>query len=505
MAKYQVYILSVFSAIAAICLLVFQLYWLYGIRDIQIREFKNTAGTLLDKIIADLENREFIFQMVNPSSNVIESYKKQTLSGIHSIEKEQYIFPLNINDTTLRSVRSDGVWKDVNQTINNLKIQNKLQLNNLGESGLVDNSLGFRRVFVEDIAERVVSVELKIEERISLSLIDSLIKQELVVRDMVLDYQFEVADETGQTVFVSDPKTDFSKNTIKRLLFPSDPISKRYFLSLQFPHIQFFYLQNMGWAIILSLALFCVIGLVFAVALTTVFRQRKIVKITNNFVSNITHELKTPIASISLASEILLDPNVQLETSKVEHKLKVINTQVKRLSFLVERVLHSALSQNGKLLMHYQEMNLHKLLLHVIQSFDIQVEQKDVKIETYFNAKKANILIDEVHFSNVLSNLIDNAIKYSNDKPTIKFYTSNEKGKIKLEVKDNGVGIKQEDIPQIFQQFYRVSTGNKHDIKGFGLGLSYVKGVIKEMDGEIWVESTFGKGSSFFILLPLSS
>jgi two-component system phosphate regulon sensor histidine kinase PhoR len=223
------------------------------------------------------------------------------------------------------------------------------------------------------------------------------------------------------------------------------------------------------------------------------------------FVSNVSHELKTPIASISLAAQMMSDTSVKKSEQMTQHLGQVINDEAKRLRFLVEKVLQMSMFDRKTTSFNKKELDLNEMVENIANTFSLRVEHTGGKIYTQIEAIDSAIYVDEVHFQNVINNLLDNAVKYRKpDQPlNIWLKTWNDKDHLFLSVQDSGMGIKKENLKKIFDKFYRVHTGNKHDVKGFGLGLAYVKKVVDLHQGEIKAESELGKGTKFTISLPV--
>jgi signal transduction histidine kinase len=226
----------------------------------------------------------------------------------------------------------------------------------------------------------------------------------------------------------------------------------------------------------------------------------------NDFINNMTHEFKTPISTISLAAQMLNDDSVRKSPTMLQHISGVINDETKRLRFQVEKVLQMSMFDKKKGTLRMQDVDANLLISNVVHTFRLKVEKYGGKIEARFDADDAIVNVDEMHFTNVIFNLLDNAVKYrKEDEPLQLAVTTRDIAQDRLEItiSDNGIGIKKDDLKKIFEKFYRVSTGNRHDVKGFGLGLAYVNKMITLMGGEIKAESEPGKGSRFIIILPL--
>jgi two-component system phosphate regulon sensor histidine kinase PhoR len=233
------------------------------------------------------------------------------------------------------------------------------------------------------------------------------------------------------------------------------------------------------------------------------FRQKRLSEIRSDFVSNMTHELKTPISTISLASQMLGDKSIPAAIKNTEQISKIISEECKRLGNQVEKVLQTAVFDKGRLKLKLDEVNMHEIILSVIENFSIQLKSRSGKIMSSMNAENFILQADQVHITNLLSNLLDNAIKYCDRNPEIIVETANKKDFLLISVSDNGIGINRNDLKRIFEKFYRVPTGNIHSVKGFGLGLSYVKMIAEEHQGYVEVESELYGGSTFKVYLPL--
>lgn len=246
-----------------------------------------------------------------------------------------------------------------------------------------------------------------------------------------------------------------------------------------------------------------IIIVIFIVTLWVIFRQKRLSEIKNDFVNNMTHELKTPISTISLASQMLNDKSIPVENKNLSHISRVIETESKRLGYQVEKVLQMAVLDKGRLKLREKVVDVHEIIHSAVNNFGLQVEKRGGSLTWNPDAKKSVIKADEVHLTNVISNLLDNAVKYCKEKPEIELSTRNENDKLVITIKDHGIGISKEDQKRIFEKFYRVPTGNLHNVKGFGLGLSYVKKIIEIHNGSIDVKSEPNKGTRFDIFLPL--
>lgn len=263
--------------------------------------------------------------------------------------------------------------------------------------------------------------------------------------------------------------------------------------------------QRSSWMFASATLFSIIIITAFAVTLRTMFNQKKLSEIKSDFINNMTHEFKTPLATISLASDALSMEKVQNNKDMLNYYAGIIKSENKRMNKQVETILQAAQIDRNELKLNLQSIDVHEVINKMVDTFTIQVAQRNGNLTTHLNAEKHTILGDEVHFSNIIYNLMDNAVKYSKDKVELEVSTSNTKTHLIIKIKDNGIGMSKETQSKIFEKFYRAHTGNIHDIKGFGLGLSYVKTIVDNHKGQIKVESNIGKGSIFTIELPLHS
>lgn len=241
----------------------------------------------------------------------------------------------------------------------------------------------------------------------------------------------------------------------------------------------------------------------FYLTVRTMLVQRKLSLIKSDFINNMTHELKTPLATISLAVDAVRNEKVQRDTDKLQYFSGIIKEESKRMNKHVETILQAGLMERQDIKMNMVLVNVHDIIRKVTDGFNLQLQDKNGKIELLLNAADDIILADEGHFSNMINNLVDNAVKYSRENPLIRITTHNTSKSLVIRIDDNGIGMSKETVKRIFEKFYRAHTGNIHNVKGFGLGMSYVKTVIDAIKGRIKVESTLGKGSTFIVEIPL--
>jgi len=348
---------------------------------------------------------------------------------------------------------------------------------------------------------------LPIEDRIDETTLGRLIKSELKRMGINLDFRYAVKSfPAGNERFIFGDKNYNSKQQTeyKALLFPHDDDLKPNWLYVYFPKQDTFLMKETGILVIPTFVLTAMLIGIFVFTILIILRQKKLSNIKNDFINNMTHELKTPISTISLASQMLRDNTVTNTPKTIEHISGIIFQESKRLTTQVEKVLQMAVFNEGKLKLKFKEVNINTLINSVVLNFELRVKSKNGELTTELKADPALIKGDEVHITNVLFNLLDNAVKYSKDEPKIHLSTEIKDHFVVVSVKDNGIGISKEHLGQIFERFYRVPTGNVHDVKGFGLGLSYVKIITEAHKGQIKVESALNKGTKFMIYFPIN-
>ncbi len=271
------------------------------------------------------------------------------------------------------------------------------------------------------------------------------------------------------------------------------------------PNIKNLVFQSLRWRIIMSGAFTIIILAAFYLTVRTMLRQKKLGEIKNDFINNMTHEFKTPIATISLAVDAMRNEKVINDRDKLGYFSSIIKEENQRMNRQVETILKASQLERQEVDLNLKPVNAHEIIQDVVDNFVLQLEDKNGKVELQLNASNDLINADEVHFSNLVNNLVDNAVKYAKDNipPAIKLSTSSNAKNFTMRIEDNGIGMNRDTVKRIFERFYRAHTGNVHNVKGFGLGLSYVKTMVEAHDGDIKAESTLGKGSIFTVDLPL--
>ena len=361
----------------------------------------------------------------------------------------------------------------------------------------------------EIIAEMIDGDQpFQIENHLNMEVLDSLLTHELQMHDITNSYSYGVySSEKGRMIYKSSDQ--YNEELLKQgfvfTLYPYEFLPKPDYLMIYFPYEMRLILKQMAGIILISLLLIFIIIMLFIYVLKIIVWQRRLSEMKNDFINNMTHEIKTPIATISLASEAIRDEAIRRNEQLTDSYLKVIDDENNRLAGIAEKILQAAIIENENFRFNREKLNLHDMINVVVNNMTIQVEVKDGSLVFNKAAEKPVVSGDKMHLTNAITNLIDNANKYSPRRPRIRITTANYNDGVKVCVMDNGMGISHENQKKIFDKLYRVPTGNVHDVKGFGLGLSYVKTIVELHGGRVTVESELKKGSKFCIYIPFSN
>lgn len=345
------------------------------------------------------------------------------------------------------------------------------------------------------------------EKRINLKILDSIIQKELLADKLPVDFKFVIVEENNEPVKFKQSLENYDVNldTVKTqvaMLFPNKILEDKLSLHLNFPHSKFFVLKSMGSLLIVSLILAVLIIITISYMFRTILTQKKLYELKNDFISNMTHEFKTPISTISLACEAMHDPSMMGgQTENAAPFVKMIQEENKRLGVLVESILQSAVIDRGELKVRTEQVPVVEVIQSVAKTASFRIAGLDGELILQMPKEEVYIEADRMHFTNMVNNLVDNAIKYSKDKIHVTVKLEVFADRLELSVIDKGIGIKREHISKIFDKLYRVPTGNVHNVKGFGLGLSYVKALSELFGWSLHVTSQVGEGSEFRVTI----
>lgn len=343
-----------------------------------------------------------------------------------------------------------------------------------------------------------------INDTVNPYLLESLLRNEFTERNININFEYVIYDcftdsiVFGDYISIDDTEKDHLQTKSYNMVWDKDG----HYFGVYFPTKESYIMSKMGiW--VFSSGVILIIIIFFAYTINIILKQKKLSEIKNDFINNITHEFKTPISTISLSAEVLLSSNIADEPERLKNYAKIIQQENNRLKNQVDKVLQLATLEDSKLKLENEVINVHDIINTASKSFELLIKEKNGTLTCSLNAANHLILGDNVHITNTLHNLIDNAIKYSAEQPQITIETSEHKGFISISVKDNGRGIPKEVQKNIFDKFYRAPTGDVHDIKGFGLGLNYVKTIVEAYNGSVRLISKENEGSTFVIKLPL--
>lgn len=344
-------------------------------------------------------------------------------------------------------------------------------------------------------------------ERLDIHFLDTVIKTELKGKRLPGEFSFMITDAYNTPIEFNHGPDNYTMKldtagSHKALLFPGNSLDEDLYLHMKFNKQSSFVLKEMGAALLVNFILVLIIVVALVIMFKTILTQKKLSEIKNNFISNMTHEFKTPISTISLACQAVADGDVvKSDPESTKTFMKMIEDENKRLEVLVERILQSAVIDRGELKIKEELLDLNGMLTEIVNNAKFRVSNVGGEINLELPNEATAVAGDKVHITNVLSNLVDNAIKYSDGKPEVSIVLMSSDSEIKIAVSDKGIGIKKEHIHKIFDNLYRIPTGNVHNVKGFGLGLSYVKAIVELHGWNIHVKSKFGEGSTFTIII----
>ena len=505
MKKTTIWMLAIVMFTAFFALLFLQVRYMRTSLDIRTNQFDELVNRSLYNVMRDLEHdqtRDYLEQDMLESEARYSRYSQQStarsITGDHTTTLGPDISraPQSLqeeNDRVFLSTPNQGAG-----TIS--KTQYEMQ-QSLSRRYLYERSL------LDEVIFKIMSRPSNepIEKRVDFHIIEQYIRHELSYNGINEPFSFQVVNFNNQVVHSSPGFITRYKDAIyTQVLFPNDPTPKLNTLRVYFPTKRNYVYSELSF-FMPSLIFTFILLLTFIFTVVSLFRQKRLSEMKNDFINNMTHELKTPVSTISLASQMLSDASILKSPEVFKHVTGVISDETKRLSFQVEKVLHMSLFDKQKTKLKMKEIDANDLVVSVANTHVLKVEKFGGTLDIDLSAEKSTISVDEMHFTNVLFNILDNALKYkkADVPPELMIRTRNEGNKIIISIEDNGIGMKKEDAKKVFEKFYRVHTGNRHDVKGFGLGLAYVKKIVSDLGGTIRAESELGKGTKFIISLPV--
>ena len=430
---------------------------------------------------------------------------KETLIYRSNVLEENYklsssLFDIGLDSLDIKNIIGSSTTEIYSNTEFSEK-DLKSPISKIIRSGTIDEAqrLSFEKSFKE------ISKRTPVHKRVSEQEIRELLSSKLKKDGIDIDFEFAIYGNDLATKVRSSNFENIKNSTFSMPIFYDENNRSLYKILVNFPDDKKFILSSIMGMILLSIIFTSIIILAYSSAIFQLVKQRKISEIKSDFINNMTHEFKTPIATINLALDAIRNPKVINEKDKVLRYLTMIKEENKRMHAQVENVLRISKLEKNELNISKERVKLHDLVEDAITHVELLVEDRKGYIKTFLDADKSSILANETHFTNVVVNILDNAIKYSPEMPKIEIYTENIGNNILLRIKDYGSGMSKAAAKKVFEKFYREHTGNIHNVKGHGLGLAYVKRMVEDHQGHVSVESEKDKGSTFIIKLPLIS
>ena len=523
MSKKIFILLILLMSLSLIGIIFVQSYYIRGSVNNERERFKFNVNKVLNYVsntIDDREKAEYVYKLQDLMSKGV-TVDTAAIRGLYIIQEdfdsretivyrsgtleENYKFNSSIFDIGLDTInvkrilneRETRVYKNTGSSPDfDLSAKDKLLL--------LDKMSSTDKIVFEDVYKDLAS-RLPIHKRVNKEEIQELLSNKLKEDGINIDFEFAIYSNDLATRVRSDNFENDKISPYSVHMFYNENNQSSYKLLVNFPDDKKFILSSNIGMILLSIIFTSIIILAYGSALYQLVKQRKISEIKTDFINNMTHEFKTPIATINLALDAIKNPKVIDDKEKVFRYLTMIKEENKRMHAQVENVLRISKLEKNELNISKDRLDLHDLIEDAITHVELLVEDRQGYIKTFFNAKKPSILANETHFTNVIVNILDNAIKYSPDAPKIEVYTENVGNNILLKVKDYGSGMSKAAAKRVFEKFYREHTGNIHNVKGHGLGLAYVKRIVEDHQGYVSVETEKEKGSTFTIKLPIIS
>lgn len=506
MKKQTIWILAIVMAIAFLGLLCIQIFYMRNIVQIRYEQFAQGVRQSLVAVSQRLEQDEARHYLEDD----VRQVEMSALMSQYIGDNPNRLGGIKYSFTTRTGLEADLTIKGDISEINNIQTSGGMGAHYRSMQDAYRNRYLYQRDMLDDVILNIISKSSNrpITDRADSTRVRRYLRTELDTLGLKVPFEFAVANHAG-TIMYKSP--NYQANTVDhdnmfiQALFPNDVNGTNNYLKVYFPTKNDYIFSSISF-MVPAFAFTFILLIIFVYTIVVAFRQKKLTEMKNDFINNMTHELKTPVSTISLAAQMLKDSDITKSPDVFKHISGVINDETKRLSFLVEKVLQMSLFERQKAALKLKEIDANDLVANVANTFVLKVEKYGGTMDIDLQATESDIYVDEMHITNVLFNLMDNAVKYRHPEVplTLMARTWNENGKLLISVEDNGIGIKKEYLKKVFDRFFRVPTGNVHDVKGFGLGLAYVRKIIEDHKGTIRAESGAGNiGTKFIITLPL--
>jgi two-component system phosphate regulon sensor histidine kinase PhoR len=517
-------LLIVLMSLSLIGIILVQVYWFDKSFENNEEQFKYHVKQVLGNVANKLQKNEqySYYEMYNRLKDSIgkvpqksdflefgyyqrDSRTNETIIYSNSINSEDYGISASFFDKKLDSVklknytakRKTEIYNDdIDKSSLKQKVTPDIKIEKSGRLDLLDNAQ-------YEIVYKDIAAVKPIQERVTNEMMQKLLFEELKEYGVKTPFEFNVYSNGLATKIKSERFRYEKKSTYSIPIFIDNDGNNKYQLLLTFPQKKKFLFSELIGICILSIIFTLIIIIAYASALNQLIKQRQISLIKTDFINNMTHEFKTPIATINLALDAIKNPKIIDDKEKVLRYLQMIKDENKRMHAQVENVLRISKLEKKELDINKESANIQEIIEDAIEHVNLIVDDRNGTITTHFDANRTSVLLNDVHFTNVIVNILDNAIKYSPEEPVIDIYTENVKDFVIVKIKDQGSGMSKVAQKRIFEKFYREHTGDLHNVKGHGLGLAYVKRIIEDHNSQIFVESEKGKGSTFIIKVPL--
>jgi two-component system phosphate regulon sensor histidine kinase PhoR len=518
-------LLVVLMSLSLVGIIAVQLYWIKSSVEDKEDQFSKSVSEVLSRVADKIEEREmkdYSERFLNLKDS-IGDLESTHLSNIFFIDRDLnsneilfYSHGILEEDYNIASTFFDNSNPSDTSTIKNYTSRRTktifreeygldgkaYKLSPVEKWEKVGGISAMEKAMFDDVY-RVYANRVPIHERVTREEIELLLDQELETRNLDIDYEYGVYSR-GLPTKIKSRKFRFDKQSFYRApLFRDSEGNTDFALLISFPRKKNFLLQSVMGMAVLSLLFTLIIMIAYASAIYQLIRQKQISEIKTDFINNMTHEFKTPIATINLAVEAIKNPKIMGDQEKVSRYLGMIRDENKRMHAQVENVLRISKLEKNQLDISKERVDAHDLIKKAIDHVELIVQDRGGYIRTHLDAGRSEVLANQTHFGNVLVNILDNAVKYSPEAPRIEVFTEVAKNFIVIRIQDQGAGMSKAVLKRIFEKFYREHTGDIHNVKGHGLGLAYVKKIVEDHQGEVYAESEKGKGSTFYIKLPL--
>lgn len=500
MDKNKFLLIVILTVVSMVSILLVQFSWISQINELNNERFEKDINDVLFTVNQKLEEREIL---ILTRENLEAKFKISRSNETGGVELIESIFSKRTIQDGEIETKQNSLQFDLESSNKNVDSDDNINASILVEDfnevtvdtliqKQIDKVLD-RSEMIQIILNKLLTGDRNIKTELNKKSIEKLIKTSLKQKNIDMDFEYLLLDNEKNNILLSNTEDDkILKSSFSISLFQNDLIDSNLVLFLDFPLKNSYLRDNNIYSLAFSFIFILLIALSFYYVVVKAFQLKKLSEIKNDFIDNMTHELKTPISTISLACEAMIDN----KKNKNDY-VKIIDEENKRLGHQVERVLNIARTEKQSYKIDKSSVNIHEIIEESINVFRFKLEKKGGKIVNKLNAENPIINGNKSHLVNVFNNLIENGIKYSKDKPVITIESRNDESSMEISIKDNGIGIKKNNLDKIFDKFYREPQGNIHNVKGFGLGLSYVKNIIEKLNAKIFVKSKYGHGSVF--------